>query len=192
MPGIGTLVRDMLEDKVSEVFARPGSAAFDNSKGAAAIHDAGHVIVYMVQGVCVEHAHIEAHGSGWFGYTKGRDAAFLIKNDEGETAELYLHQARVLIAGVQAEEMFDPDFRCGSSLDEVVMSQVLAVRAAGLTGQRPSDQDRYWERMVWQPIGVVLHHYRQVHHEIGHHLFAHGSVSRAPLTRWTAEIRSRS
>src|SRR6266446_4663907 len=95
LPGIGTAVRGMLEDLTARVYAEHGGAAFACPKRAAAIHEAGHVVVYAAHGAEVECARIEptGHEAGWIGYTSAAGTAFLVKDGEGETEELYRNRA---------------------------------------------------------------------------------------------------
>ncbi len=190
LPNIGTIVRRMLEDEHARVLAQYGPAAFECPRHAAAIHEAGHVVLYAIQGVVVDHTRIERTPSGWIGFTSAPDCAFRIEHGVGESLELYLNRARQLAAGVIAEELFDRDFRRGSSLDEVVMSQVLAVKASLLAGA--ADEGRYWQQEVWRATGIVLQRHRQAVMEIAHDLHDCERLSGAALARWTGPISSRS
>jgi hypothetical protein len=187
LPGIGTALRGMLEDLTARVFAEHGVAAFDCPKHAAAIHEAGHVVVYAAHGADVEDARIEPTGQGWIGYTSAAGTAFLVKDGQGEIEEIYRNRARFLIAGVMAEKLFDPDCRAGSSLDEVVMAQVMAGRAAFLA--QVADDRHYFESEVKRAACRILWDHRQTVEEIAHYLFNHGSIEGERLSRWSERIR---
>jgi hypothetical protein len=66
--------------------------------------------------------------------------------------------ARNLIAGVCAER-FDPDFREGSSLDEVVMSQLIGGEAAKLLNVDPRT---FWNKEVHEHVFHKLNQHRAV------------------------------
>jgi hypothetical protein len=130
----------------------------------------------------------KAFGNGWIGYTEGRGTAATIAGGEGETAEFYLHRARFLIAGVTAERLFDPDFRPGSSLDEVVMARVMGIKAAHLAGAG-ADEDRFYRTEVLETVRQVLTQHKESAREIARHLFDHHSADGARLATWCKQIR---
>jgi hypothetical protein len=73
-----------------------------------------------------------------------------------ETPKQCFDLARLLYAGVMAEHLFDKDFREGSSLDEVIASQVVGAHAANLIGM--IDQAACWQQNVHQVVGADLVH----------------------------------
>jgi hypothetical protein len=191
LPGIGTAVRGMLEDLTVRVFDAHGLEAFACSKRAAAIHEAGHVVIYAAHGAEVESAHIEETPAktGWIGYTSSVGTAFTVKDGQGESEDLYRNRARFLIAGVTAEKLFDPEAKAGSSLDEWVMAQVMACKAAMLAGRK--DDTRYFNDEVYRTAGLILLRHEETCREIARHLFDHGSLNGAKLAACCGRISQR-
>jgi len=110
---------------------------------------------------------------------------------QAETPDLYLHRARFLIAGVMAERLFDPDYRAGSSLDEIVMAQIMASRAVHLAGLRTAgwSDDRYFDQAVRDAAGLMLLRNQEAAKGMAQHLFDHGSIAGDALNAWTGRIR---
>lgn len=161
--GIGRALRDMLYGEARRVFNEYGPAAFDCSKISAAIHEAGHVVAHVALGGRVRRTRIKRHApDAWIGYTEYRGGLWNI-SPRNETACQWLQMSRDLYAGVAAEMLFDDDFRHGSSLDEVVMSQWAGGMAAAIEGQEPSE---FWNTRVNSHLSAIFEQHRQAHRSI--------------------------
>ena len=90
-----------------------------------------------------------------------------------------LMRARTTCAGIVAEHLFaGPDRREGSSLDEIMMSQIFAERAASLIGVDP---EALWQNDVWAWCVAQLHHNRNAHSEIAAALMERKRLKGKPL-----------
>jgi hypothetical protein len=108
-----------------------GPRAVECPKSSAAFHEAGHCLIDALNGTLPASASIwpirEIGRLQWIGRTIGTSKWCV---NDGTPAEADLKQARSQLAGVVAEALFDPDYRIGSSLDEIVISQSIARTAA--------------------------------------------------------------
>ncbi|SRR6266404_5937212 len=142
--GIGPQIRGALEQEMTRIFRLFGPSAFENTKEAAAVHEAGHVVIYFLLGFRVKVAQIAVSPSGgWIGYTATHEREYLARGAPNVAAALKV--ARSLYAGYASERLFDPDFREGSSIDEILMSQITASMAAQ---ELNVPEQEYWSTEV--------------------------------------------
>jgi hypothetical protein len=182
--GIGKGIRQALNDESRRLFNQHGSKAFENPRSSAAIHEAGHVIVYVVTGMRVRRTQIrEAVPGCWIGLTepKHRKAVRL------ETPERCLDMARVLYAGYMAERMFDPNFREASSIDEIIASQAAGAIAANML---EIDQEKCWREKVHPAVCNYLRHNHAVVQAIGECLYTQNKIEGQQLDRLCAGIKT--
>jgi hypothetical protein len=184
-PGIGTDTRRIIERTTTRILAEHGARAFEAPKSSAAIHEAGHVCVHTVHGDRVTETSIRQHeGGGWLGYTQCPDSAFSCPG-QSAAPEIQLKAARNLYAGLCAEQMFDPDFREGSSIDEWAMSQLFGMVAAQGLGANP---ETYWNREVHEHVVQVLRQHRAVVVDIANHLMHSHELSGRSLDELCARF----
>jgi hypothetical protein len=124
-------------DLAKAAFAQQGMRAFENTKRATAIHEAGHVVIAIMSGRTVERVWIKRRRVGdakfWIGRTLD---GFSYGTTPDSPVEADVAAARSLIAGVLAEWLFDrDDFRRGSSLNEVISFQVIVDSISNKTGE---------------------------------------------------------
>lgn len=167
-PGLGRRVRERFIAIAAVIMRKHGLRAFEMPKRAAAIHEAGHVVINCVVGVRTTSVLIDhIHRNGelfWIGHTDAPDLAFVDAPTAPAGFDKLLMKARTTYAGIAAEELFaGPDRREGSSLDEIIMSQIFAERAASLIGAEP---EALWQNDVWAWCMAELHHNRKAHAEI--------------------------
>lgn len=150
-PGLGKAVRERLGAIAYNIMRKHGPRAFEMPKRAAAIHEAGHVVINAILGIRNTLSLIDQKRGGdgqplWFGFT---DVAGDMLVDTPECPASFddtLARARATYAGIAAEDVLaGDDRREASSLDEVVMSQLLAERAAELGGR---DGESLWQSEV--------------------------------------------
>jgi hypothetical protein len=96
-------------------------------RSSAIAHEAGHCIIGTAEGLTITSVRIFrrdiGYGPVWCGQTD--EAAPWNFTPNTPTATM-LARARYIIAGIVAEKIFDPDgVRAGSSIDEVVLSQLI-------------------------------------------------------------------
>jgi hypothetical protein len=74
-PGVGKVMRERFDEVVADIFDKCGLRAFEMPKRAAAIHEAGHVVINSVLGIRTTVVFIEHRHNGgsdkldWFGFT---------------------------------------------------------------------------------------------------------------------------
>ena len=113
------------------LLATSGPRAFECPKTSAAFHEAGHCVVGALHGSIPSKVTIwpivELGRPQWIGRTYGLPTC---RVDKSTCAEADLKHARSQLAGVVSEILFDPDYRQGSSLDEIVTAQGIVLSAA--------------------------------------------------------------
>ena len=173
-PGIGEQLRGDLERECARILGLHGPAAFVCTKHAAAIHEAGHVVLLAVDGLELDYAFIRQTAAGWTGMTMPKNGSWRLTSDTSP-AEL-IRRSGHLLAGVAAEELFDADFRAGSSLDEVLVSQLLAALAAD-----GADGRELWEQQVRGPVMRRLVERQRSLVDIAEYLLEHGRLDNADV-----------
>ena len=149
-PGLGRQVREVLAGLFRDIMDKHGPRAFELPKRAAAIHEAGHVVINSVLGtrttsVLIDHMQV-GEQCGWIGFTDVSGGAFVYTPDKPATFDELLARSRTIYAGIAAEALFaGEDRREGSSLDEVLLSQLFGRYAADLIGEDP---ELFWQRNV--------------------------------------------
>jgi hypothetical protein len=140
-PGLGKAVRERFVGIAAGILRKHGLRAFEMPKRAAAIHEAGHVVINSVLGVRTTNVLIDPITRGgklfWIGYTDAPKLAFVDSPASPVGFDDILARSRITYAGIAAELLFaSEDRREASSLDEILMSQILAEHAASLAGLR--------------------------------------------------------
>jgi hypothetical protein len=149
-PGLGKAVRERFVAIAANLIQKHGLRAFEMPKRAAAIHEAGHVVINSALGIRTTHVSIDhVYRNGelfWIGYTDAPDLAFLDAPNAPAGFDKLLMKARTTYAGIAAEDLFaGPDRREGSSLDEIIVSQIFTEKTASLIGVEP---ERLWREDV--------------------------------------------
>jgi hypothetical protein len=182
-PGIGRAVREALLREVERIYSENGLHAFENTKNAASLHEAGHAVVATWLGRPITKLTIKRGPLGWCGFTHWSDDGWTIQSDDGNAREMLLDHARNLYAGFAAERLFDKDFREGSSLDEIVMSQVSTAMVAG-----DDDPQGLWGSAVHTPVCRHLTRNERTVRRIADYLFAHRKMEGRPLEAVLADV----
>jgi hypothetical protein len=164
-PGLGKAVRERFVTIAAGLLKKHGPRAFEMPKRAAAIHEAGHVVINSALGVrttSVSIDHLTKNGKlFWIGITNAPGLAFVDTPATPVSFDEILARSRITYAGLGAEILFaGEDRREGSSLDEILMSQILADCAASLVGL---DAPRLWRRQVAAWCMNHLFRNRKVH-----------------------------
>jgi hypothetical protein len=167
-PGLGKAVRERFVTIAAGLLKKYGPRVFEMPKRAAAIHEAGHVVINEVLGVrttSVVIDHLTRDGKlFWIGITDAPELAFVDTPATSVGFDDILARSRITYAGLAAELLFaGEDRREGSSLDEILMSQILADRAASLAGL---DAPRLWREEVAAWCMNQLYRNRKAHAEI--------------------------
>jgi hypothetical protein len=184
-PRIGSNIRQVLNNEISRVLDQHGARAFASPKSSAAVHEAGHAVVYAAMRKGVKRVRIrEAAPGNWIGMTDCRSR----KPARTETPRQCLDLARSLYAGVMAEHLFDRDFREGSSLDEVIASQLVGAHAANLAGM--FDQEPYWQQNVHEVVAADLIRNKDAVRVVAERLYTRNKVESPELDRLCAGVES--
>ncbi len=123
---------DLFKAFMEDAYAREGKRAFEAPREHAALHEAGHAVISQVENIAVKHVRVDdrwiAGMQCWSGYTLSQHQ---VNTDAHTTVEQDFLSMRMIIAGVVAEQCFLPDYRAGSSLDEVVFGHMIAINMSG-------------------------------------------------------------
>jgi hypothetical protein len=189
-PGLGKAVRERFVALAAGLLKKHGLRAFEMPKRAAAIHEAGHVVINSVLGVRTTNVLIDPITRGgklfWIGMTNAPKLAFVDTPATPVGFDEILARSRITYAGLAAEMLFaGEDRREGSSLDEIIMSQLLAEHAALLIG---IDAPRLWREEVAVWCANQLHHNRNAHAEIAAALMKRGRLKGKVLRDLCAKV----
>ena len=162
--------------------------AFENTKRATAVHEAGHVVIAILGGRTVSRVWIKRKRDGdakrWIGRTvdgvhHGTDPDSPVEGD--------VEIARSLIAGVLAEMIFDArDFRRGSSLNEVVAFKLIIHNISHKTGAEFDDV----AMGIIDGVGNALYQHGCVVEAIANELMTRGELKTAALTKVIKRARA--
>ncbi|MGA2289054.1 hypothetical protein [Bradyrhizobium sp.] len=167
--GIGKALRERVNAHIRQILAEHGPSAFEMPKRAAAVHEAGHIVIDSVLGIETTNVFIEARAIkgklAWGGYSEAPDLEFFDTPDCPASFETLLNRSRSLFAGLTAEDLFaGEDRREGSSVDEIFASQLVCEIACS---RRPdSDAESIWQNDVVAWCARQLQHNGTVHGEI--------------------------
>lgn len=179
-PGIAVELQEACVKEAMRVLEEHGSAAFDLPKETAAIHEAGHIVIGRLIGKRLKGAKIRQHKSGnWIGVTNSHPEPHSL-----DTPDKILREARSIYAGIAAEMLFDPDPRRGSSIDEVVMSQLITADASRMLGV--DDPRTYWVNEVHYAVGAELRCREKTVRKIASYLVRNHQIRQPTLNRLTA------
>jgi hypothetical protein len=186
-PGIGKRTREALVAFGQDILRKHGPRAFECPKRAAAIHEAGHVVINSVLGVRTTDVyidHLQQMGRlNWIGFTESPETA-----RPDVSFEQMLARSRIVYAGLAAEDMFaGDDRREGSSIDELFMSQMLAENAAILFN---ADGETLWKNDVWAWCLCQLQHNRDAHAEITDELLRRKRIKGKRLRELCSRVRA--
>jgi hypothetical protein len=185
-PGIGRAVRGAMSNEITRILAAHGFAAFENPRRATCMHEAGHAVISTWLGKHVTRVTTGRCVQGWTGFTHCADGEWRIHPDDANAPQTLIAVGRNLYAGIAAEMMFArDDFREGSSLDEVVMSQLAAQMAAG-----DEDGETLWRSEVHLPVCVHLKRNERVVRRIAGYLLEHRKIQGRPLERMLAGVQA--
>ncbi len=189
-PGLGKAVRERFVALAAGLLKKHGPRAFEMPKRAAAIHEAGHMVANAALGVRTTNVLIDPINRDgklyWIGYTDAPELAFLDTPATRVSFERLLARSRITYAGLAAELLFaGDDKREGSSIDEVMMSQILAEQAAFLVG---TSAERLWRDEVAAWCHMQLYRNRDAHAEIAAALMKRGRLKGKVLRELCAKI----
>jgi hypothetical protein len=181
------IVREAFAKRARRAYALQGLRAFENTKRATAVHEAGHAVVATTCGHFVDRVWIKRKRVGeqktWVGGTR-IDA--VLYSGRASSVRDDLAGACNLLAGVLAEAIFDRgDFRHGSSLDEIVFCQCVIKNIAFKT-RAPFDE------IVLQVITQVsglLHQHRDLVELLAAELTRRGTLRGPALSRLLRRVK---
>lgn len=189
-PGLGKAVRERFVSIVANTRRQYGPEAFEMPKSAAALHEAGHAVINAVLGVRTTSVLIDPISKGgklyWGGYTDAPELAFADTPSSRVSFDRLLNRARIVYAGLAAELLFaGDDKREGSSIDELMMSQILAEQAALLVG---ANAERLWRDEVANWCHIQLCRNRDAHAEMAAALLKRGRLKGKLLRELCAKV----
>jgi hypothetical protein len=188
---------DVIEDIAREarrLLATEGLRSFEMPRSAAIAHEAGHAIVGRHQGLTIVRVEVfkrsGPQGEVWGGATN-ENAPWRI--DTTTPTAGVLARVRYMVAGIAGEPILDPDgYRRGSSLDEIVLSQMIYVR---VMQERSSEfvgvdhPHEIWSGCWWQTC-VILKHNEDIARDLMRKLARTGCLRGKPLAASLRQVRS--
>jgi hypothetical protein len=152
---------------------RDGPAALVCTERSTALHEAGHCVICALDGTLPTSARIWPilHDGGieWLGRTEGIPGG---RVDEHSPVAADVVIARSLLAGVVAEQTFDPDARSGSSTGEIASAIGVVKVIAHKTGRSPIEMWLEIER----GIATSLRTHDKIVRRIANELMCKGSI----------------
>ncbi|MBR0880982.1 hypothetical protein JQ608_28190 [Bradyrhizobium liaoningense] len=191
-PGMGKAIRERMGEVAYGIMRKYGPRAFEMPKRAAAIHEAGHVVINATLGIRNTLSLIDQKRGGdgqplWFGFTDVAGDELVDTPDCPASFEDILTRARAVYAGIAAEDLLaGDDRREASSLDEVMMSQILAERAADLNDR---DAEPLWQKEVvmWCQRQIAAN--QEAHQQIVAALLARKRLKGKQLRELCSKVR---
>jgi hypothetical protein len=177
--------------QINKLLAEQGPVAFETPRSSAIAHEVGHCIQAAHDGICVERVRVftqQAFGQvAWVGWTDSSDPRCLIGPDTAP--ELILKRACSLIAGVVAEAVLDRGgYRDGSSLDEVVVAQLLIGQLTLREEYNNIDPPRLWDA-CWGRTAALLKHNEAPARDLMRKLDLTQTVRGSPLAKVMAQVQ---
>jgi hypothetical protein len=182
----------VIENAVRDVFQRHGPGAFWAPREAAIVHEVGHTIVGTHEGLTIQSVRVFSRpGNAWSGWCAEEEGQWM--SNPGTSAENDLSRARVVIAGLAGEAITGLD-RPGSSLDEVVVSQLLGHNAAAKLHDPTLSEfhvyaERLWHEQVWGVAIAILRINREPFLQLAKHLQQTDKIKGGKLRSVLAQVR---
>ena len=168
-------MRSIERSLAKQAFEKGGRQAFESTRYAATVHEAGHAIIEASLGgiptrckivLRVEQLPNGSKKESWLGVTDVKDKTPVESdNDTHVTDDIVL--AANKIAGWTAERLFDRNFREGSSIDEIAFYQVICDIAASKLDAVA--KEIYEQTGQW--VSRTLQRYSSEHHAISDVIF---------------------
>jgi hypothetical protein len=187
-----------IEGAAYRAFSRHGRSAFEAPRNAAIAHEVGHAIVgahegFTIRAVAVFSRSVPSLGLVWGGRCLEAGGTWTTGPDS--SADEDLRRARFIIAGLAGEAITGHD-RPGSSLDELVLSQVVGLNVAAKRDD-PNQSDaeysayaeRLWHEQVWGVAIAILHGNREAFLQVAEHLHQHEQVHGGKLRKALAAVK---
>src|SRR5262249_38257734 len=126
--GVPPAAAVVIEEAALKAFTSHGPSAFEMSRTAAIVHECGPTIVGTAEGMTIGSVRIFSRstpfGDAWGGWCAEKHKTEWTSGPDSSVEE-DLSRARIIVAGLAGEAICGKD-RPGSSIDELVVSQLLA------------------------------------------------------------------
>jgi hypothetical protein len=184
----------MLDAATHKTYGQHGVSAFTAPREAALVHEAGHAVVATHEGLAVRSVSVFRRGvpplEAWGGWC-AVDGTSAWRSGPDTTVENDLSAARIVISGLVGELACRLD-KAGSSLDEIILSQTLAVNAAIKLGMATDAQgEQLWNERVWRETFAILRENWDAFNELVAHLDQAGKLKGGKLRRVLGKVRRR-
>lgn len=153
----------VMKELIKSAFDSQGFAAFECSKESAAIHEAGHCIIYASLGTKIDRCYIDRDAKFpeiWVGASVPDHEKLECSPSSDVNDDLY--NALCVLSGVAAELKFCKDFRKGSSLNEIAIFGMICVGAADKLGLNSI----HVHALMFKAVMWLLEKNASAHHEI--------------------------
>ena len=153
-----------IEREAVRLVGEQGLHAFEMPRSSAVAHETGHAIVAVHDGVALSYVEITRRviegRPAWGGFTQWAQPyppELMLVHPAKDRPRNILLRICSLIAGVVGEEVIDPaGCRDGSSIDEVVVSQVLAEGLAQRDDLNGVEPKQIWNA-CWRRTAAIIH-----------------------------------
>ena len=143
--------------EVERLLATEGLRAFEMPRSAALAHETGHAVVGTAVGLEIVSVEVfkrdTPFGPAWCGETNEAGPWHF---SDTTPVEVILNRICFILGGIVGEVVLDPtECRSGSSLNEVVVGQMIC---AGLVQNRPdkfSDPEEVWRACLAKTAGII-------------------------------------
>jgi len=138
----GKQFQSLLHTHMEEAFIRQGDSAFEMTKPAACLQEAGHCIVYAAMGFSVSSVRVwrDPASGNWRGETAS-DAVWAVSPETPPEDDL--RQVKCLMAGALSGNLFSPNtYRAGTALDKLTAAQLIV---SGIAAKQSRTPKEVWE-----------------------------------------------
>jgi hypothetical protein len=187
-----------LENAIRDTLQSHGPSAFEATRGSAIAHEVGHTIVGTHEGYAIRGVKIFTHPTSpnlWGGQCLQSGGQWSSGPDSSAADDF--RRARFAIAGLVGETITGLDTP-GSSLDELILSQLLGANVAAKTANYSEVTDdiqytayaqRLWREQVWKVAVAILYANQELFHQLSALLDRDGHVKGGVLRKMLAQVK---
>ncbi len=187
-----------IQDATRKTLARDGIAAFTMPRHAAVAHEAGHAVVGAHEGFAVRRVTVFSRPvfglEAWGGFCAEAGGAWTTGPESSVHEDL--RHAQFIIAGLAGEAITGTD-KPGSSIDELVLSQLIGANAAFKLDDDPGRSDdeyrayaeQLWDEQIWRVAIAILTANREPFMQVVRSLEEKERMAGARLRKALAQVR---
>jgi hypothetical protein len=163
-----------------------GQITFRQTKLSAALHEAGHAVILVLDGIITTSVGIQSISDEgrqqWLGYVDAPSAGGI---DSETPAMADIKCAQKILAGIVSEGLFDPGYREGSSIDEIGGAQAFIKMAAS---KLQRDDKALWSETLME-VKKILKANEPIVRKIAAELMRKGTIRSRRLAYFLRSVR---